>query len=116
MGRGIKLSEAEVEALDSLRLCAPSANVFRNCLIILLSDSHDTIPSIAQHLRCGTDTVVRVRRLYRMGGIGALHPTKPPGRKSRASSAFLKKMKQKLGVRDFGLVLAGNIDRQSNLG
>ena len=103
MGRGIKLTEAEVEALDSLRLCAPSADIFRNCLIILLSDSRDTIPSIAQHLRCGTDTVVRVRRLYRMGGIGALHPTKPPGRKSRATPAFLKKMKQALATNPMGL-------------
>lgn len=103
MGRGIKLTEAEVEALDALRLCAPSADVFRNCLIILLSDSRDTIPSIAQHLRCGTDTVVRVRRLYRMGGIGALHPTKPPGRKSRATPAFLKKMKQALATHPMDL-------------
>jgi transposase len=29
-----------------------------------------------------------------MGGIGSLHPTKPPGRRSRATPAFLKKMKQ----------------------
>ncbi len=94
MGRGIKLSEAEVEALDSLRLCAPSADVFRNCLIILMSDSRDSIASIARHLRCGTDTVNRIRRMYRMGGIGALHPTKPPGRKSRATPAFIKKMKK----------------------
>jgi len=94
MGRGIKLTPAEADALDLLRLRTPSADVFRNCLIILMSDSRDTIASIAQQLRCGTDTVVRIRRLYRMGGIGALHPTKPPGRKSRATPAFRAKMKQ----------------------
>lgn len=94
MGRGIKLTEAEREALDLLRLRSPSADVFRNCLIILMSADRDTIPAIARQLRCGTDTVVRIRRLYRMGGIGALHPTKPPGRKSRATPAFIKEMKK----------------------
>ena len=44
------------------------------------------------HLGCGTDTVVRVRRLYRTGGIKALHPIKPPGRPSRASPGFLQQM------------------------
>jgi transposase len=94
MGSGIRLSVVEREALDDLRFRTPSADVFRNCLILLMSDSRDTIASIANRLGCGTDTVVRVRRLYRMGGIGALHPTKPPGRRSRATPAFLKKMKQ----------------------
>jgi transposase len=103
MGRGIKLTEAEVEALDALRLRTPSADVFRNCLIILMSDSRDTIASIAQRLRCGTDTVNRMRRMYRMGGIGALHPTKPPGRKSRATPAFLKKMKQAVAANPMDL-------------
>lgn len=94
MGSGIRLSFGEREALDDLRFRPPSADVFRNCLILLLSDSRDTIASIAQRLGCGTDTVVRIRRLYRMGGIGSLHPTKPPGRRSRATPAFIKKMKQ----------------------
>ena len=94
MGSGIRLSFGEREALDDLRFRTPSADVFRNCLILLMSDSRDTIASIAQRLGCGTDTVVRIRRLYRMGGIGALHPTKPPGRRSRATPAFIKKMKQ----------------------
>lgn len=94
MGSGIRLSVGEREALDDLRFRTPSADVFRNCLILLLSDSRDTIASIARRLGCGTDTVVRIRRLYRMGGVGGLHPTKPPGRRSRATPAFLKKMKQ----------------------
>lgn len=103
MGRGIKLTSAEIDALDSLRLRTPSADVFRNCLIILMSDSRETIASIAQRLGCGTDTVVRIRRMYRMGGIGALHPTKPPGRKSRATPAFLKKMKQAVATNPMNL-------------
>ncbi len=94
MARGIKLSEAEREALDLLRLRTPSAGVFRNCLIVLMSDARDSIPSIARHLRCSLGTVNRIRRMYRMGGIGALYPTKPPGRKSRATAAFLKEMKK----------------------
>lgn len=94
MGRGIQLTEAEREALDLLRLRSPSADIFRNCLIILMSDSRDSVASIAQHLRCGTDTVNRIRRMYRMGGIGSLYPTKPPGRKSRATPAFIREMKK----------------------
>ena len=103
MGRGIKLSAAEIDALDALRLRTPSADVFRNCLIILLSDSRDTIASIAWRLRCGTDTVVRIRRLYRAGGIKALHPIKPPGRTSRATPAFLARMKQAVATNPMDL-------------
>lgn len=94
MGRGIKLTETQWDELDRLRFRASSAEVFRNCLIILMSDSRDTIASIAQHLGCGTDTVVRVRRLYRKGGIKALHPIKPPGRASRATPPFIEQMKR----------------------
>lgn len=103
MGRGITLTPAEADALDSLRLRTPSADVFRNCLIILMSDSRDTIASIAKRLGCGTDTVVRIRRMYRLGGIGALHPTKPPGRQSRATAAFLKEMKRAVAANPMDL-------------
>jgi transposase len=92
MGRGIKLTPEQWEELDRVRLTTPSADVFRNCLIILMSDSSDTIPVIAKHLGCGTDTVIRVRRLYRNGGINALYPIKPPGRPCRATPEFLRKM------------------------
>jgi hypothetical protein len=74
MGRGIKLSVEQWEELDRVRLTTPSADVVRNCLIILMSDSSDTILAIAKHLGCGTDTVIRVRRLYRNGGVNALYP------------------------------------------
>jgi transposase len=94
MGRGIKLTEAQWDELDRLRFTTPSAKVFRNCLIVLKSDLGETIASIADELGCGTDTVIRVRRLYRHGGAKALYPEKPSGRKSRATPEFLAEMKQ----------------------
>ncbi len=94
MGRSIQLTEGQRDELDQLRLRTPSAGVFRNCLIILLTDAGETVPSIAKHLRCGTDTVSRIRRAYRQGGINALHPRKSPGRKSRATPEFIAAMKQ----------------------
>jgi transposase len=94
MGYGIKLTEKQWDELDNLRFRTPSADVFRNCLIILMSNSRDTIATIARHIGCGTDTVVRIRRLYRKGGIKALYPLKPPGRPSRASPEFLQKMRE----------------------
>lgn len=94
MGRGIALTEAQWDELDRARFSARSADVFRNCLIILKSDSKDTIASIAEELGCGTDTVIRVRRLYRGGGVAALVPIKPPGRKGKATPEFLQAMAQ----------------------
>jgi len=94
VGRGIELTEAQWDELDRVRLTTDSADVFRNCLIILMSDSRDTIATIAQRLGCGTDTVVRIRRLYRRGGVKALYPRHSPGRPSRATGAFLEAMKQ----------------------
>jgi transposase len=94
MSYGIKLTEKQWNELDNLRFTTPSADVFRNCLIILMSNSHDTIATIAQHLGCGTDTVVRIRRLYRRGGVKALYPIKPPGRPSRANPEFLQQMRE----------------------
>lgn len=94
MGCGVKLTQEQWDELDGLRFSTSSADVFRNCLIILMSDSKDTIASIADHLGCGTDTVVRVRRLYRKGGVAALRPIKPPGRKSKATPEFLQAMAQ----------------------
>jgi transposase len=94
MGRGIMLTDEQWDELDHWRFTTNSADVFRNCLIILKSDSKDTIASIAQDLGCGTDTVGRVRRLYRQGGVAALRPLKPPGRTSRATPEFLQAMGQ----------------------
>lgn len=94
MGHGVKLTEQQWSELDRVRFTTPSADVFRNCLIILMSDSRETIPAMAGHLRCSLETVRRIRQLYRMGGVGALQPIKPPGRPSRATPAFLAKLKQ----------------------
>src|SRR3972149_192687 len=69
MGYGVKLTNGQRDELDHLRFRTPSADVYRNCLILLFSDSHDTISTIARRLGCGTDTVKRVRRSYR----GSVH-------------------------------------------
>jgi transposase len=94
MGYGIKLTDEQWEELDRVRFSTTSADVFRNCLIILMSHSKDTIASIAERLGCASDTVTRVRRLYRKGGVSALRPLKPPGRPGRATPQFLRQMKQ----------------------
>jgi transposase len=94
MGRGIKLTDEQWDELDRLRFSVKSADVFRNCLIILKSDSRDTIASIAEDLGCSTDTVTRIRRLYRKGGVDALRPIKPPGRPSKATPQFIGQMRQ----------------------
>jgi transposase len=94
MGHGIKLTDEQWDELDHLRFSTSSADVFRNCLIILMSDSRDTVACIGERVGCSRDTVLRVRRLYRRGGASALHPIKPPGRTSRATPEFLQAMGQ----------------------
>jgi transposase len=103
MGRGIKLSDDQFDQLDHLRFSTDSADVFRNCLIILMSDAGDTIASIARRVGCTTFTVKRVRQLYRTGGIDALRPIKPPGRPSRATPAFLAAMKKAVATNPLDL-------------
>ena len=68
--------------------------MFRNCLIILKSDSRDTTASIAKNWACGTDTVIRVRRLYRQGGVRRCVRSSRRDEPSRATPEFLKQMKQ----------------------
>ena len=94
MGHGIKLTPDQWDELDRVRLTTDSAAVFRNCLIILMSDSRETIAAIAGRLGCSAETVKRVRRLYRRGGVQALRPIKPPGRPPRATPQFLGAMRQ----------------------
>jgi transposase len=98
MGYGIQLTSEQWEELDRLRMKTPSADVFRNCLIILKSSMRETIDSIASQLGCGRDTVVRVRRLYRQQGVTGLQPAKPAGRTSRATPEFIAKMKEVVGT------------------
>lgn len=98
MKPGIKLTEEQWNELDHLRFSTNSADVFRNCLIILMSGACDTVPAIAERLGCGTDTVVRMRRLYRRSGAEALRPIKPPGRPSRATPKFLAAMQEAIQI------------------
>ena len=94
MGRTIKLNDAQWDELDHVRMGTGSADVFRNCTIILMSAVGRSKASISKDLGCCTDTVARVRRLYRAGGVKALLPIKPPGRPCRATPAFITQMKQ----------------------
>lgn len=94
MGRTIKLTDAQWDELDRVRMGAGSADVFRNCTIILMSAVGRSKASISNDLGCCTDTVARVRRLYRTGGVKALRPIKPPGRPGRATPAFIAQMKR----------------------
>ena len=88
------LTENQWDELDRLRMTTASADVFRNCTIVLMSAAGRSKASIAKDLGCCTDTVARVRRLYRQSGAKVLHPVKPPGRPSRASPEFINQMKQ----------------------
>lgn len=94
MGKSIRLTDRQWDELDDLRFTTPSADVFRNCLIILRSDAGMTIPEIAAVLGCSPETVKRIRRLYRQGGIKALKPVPPPGRPSRATATFLQALRE----------------------
>ncbi len=94
MGKGIRLTDKQWDELDHFRFTTSSADVFRNCLIILQSDTGMSIPRIAGFLGCSAETVKRVRRLYREGGIAALKPVPPPGRPSRATADFLKVLRE----------------------
>lgn len=98
MGRGITLSDEQWDELDRLRFSSKSKTVFRNCLIILKSDSRETIASIAEEFGVTPDTVIRVRRLYRQGGAASLHPIKPTGRPSRATPQYLQAMRDAVNV------------------
>jgi transposase len=94
MGYGLRLTDEQWSELDQVRFSTSSADVFRNCLIILMSHSRDSVASICQRIGCSRDTVLRVRRLYRRGGVSALTPIKPPGRPGRATPEFLQAMNQ----------------------
>jgi transposase len=103
MKPSIRLTDEQFEALDRLRFSTPCAEVFRNCLIILRSHAGCSIAQLAEFLGCSADTVKRVRRLYRQGGLGALHPRDSPGRPSRASAAFRAQLRQAVRACPLGL-------------
>ena len=92
MGTGIRLTNRQWDDLDHLRNRTGSADVFRNCSILLLSDGGHSMAGIAQLLGCSPETVKRIRRLYRDGGLGALTPKRsyaqpPPLRRAPSWSA-----------------------------
>src|SRR5262245_64125513 len=94
MGSQLRLTDEQFDALDRLRFSTHSADLFRNCLIILRSHAGCSIAQIADFLGCSPDTVKRVRKLYRDGGIEALHPRDSPGRTSRATADFRAALRQ----------------------
>jgi hypothetical protein len=63
LGHGVKLTEQQWNELDGVRFTTSSADVFRNCLIILLSDSRETIAAVARDVGCSAETVKRIRKL-----------------------------------------------------
>ena len=69
MGQTIKLIDTQWEQLDHLRMSTASADVFRNCTIILMSAAGRSKVLISRDLGCCTNTVARVRRLYRKGDM-----------------------------------------------
>jgi transposase len=104
MTRGIRLRDAQFDELDDLRSSTRSADVFRNCTIILLSSGGHTIAGIAELLGCSPETVKRVRQRYRSGGATALHPDQSPGRPSAATPDFRNALAQAVATnpRQFG--------------
>jgi transposase len=89
MGR-LKLSDEQWDELDRLRFSAGDAKVFRNCLIILMSDrgtGHSRF-SIAEELGCSAATVNSVRKRYRERGIAGLTPLKSTGRPPRVTAEY----------------------------
>jgi hypothetical protein len=74
MGQIIKLTDAQMDKFDHLRMGTASVNVFYNCTIILMSAIGRSKVSISNDLGCCTDTIARVRRLYRESGAKALLP------------------------------------------
>jgi transposase len=94
MRKGLRLTNKQWDELDQVRFGTASADVYRNCLIILMASQGWTIPATAKFVGCGTDTVKRMRRQYRQHGVDGLVPDHSPGRPSRATSEFLQQLHQ----------------------
>jgi transposase len=96
MGSGIRLTNRQGDVRDHLHNTTGAADVFRNCSILLLSDGGHASAAVAQLLGCSPETVKRIRRLYREGGLDALTPKRPPGRASQATPTFREVLSQAL--------------------
>ena len=57
MGRTLKLTESQWDELDRLRMATASADVFRNCTIVLMSAVGRSKVSIAKDLGCCTNKI-----------------------------------------------------------
>ena len=62
MGHGLKLTDEQWDELNQMWFSTSSSDVFRNCLIILMSHSRDSGTCICERMGCSRDTVLRVRR------------------------------------------------------
>ncbi len=89
MRKGIRLNNRQFDEIDALRNTTASADIYRNCSVVLLSNGGHTISGVAEILGCSAETVKRIRRLFRDGGIAALTPKASPGRPSKATPSFL---------------------------
>jgi transposase len=86
----LKLSDKQWDELDRLRFSAGDAKVFRNCLIILMSDRGvgRSRQSIAKELGCSPGRVDLIRKRYREQGIAGLTPRKSPGRSPQVTPEY----------------------------
>jgi len=92
----LRLSDKQWDELDGLRFSAGDAKVFRNCLIILMSDRGvgRSRRSIAEELGCSPGTVDRVRKRYRQQGIAGLTPRRSTGRPPRVTAEYRTALRQ----------------------
>jgi transposase len=95
-----KLSDKQWNELDRLRFSAGEAKVFRNCLMILMSDVGvgRSRNSIAEELGCSPGTVDGVRKRYREQGIAGLTPRKSTGRPPRVTPQYRSALRTAVGT------------------
>lgn len=93
MARG-KLTDAEWEALDGLRLSSPDAEAFCDATVILMTAVGRSKKSIAADFGCSPATVNNVRKRYRERGLAGLKRRKPPGPKPRATDEYRATLRQ----------------------
>ncbi len=86
---GNPFEQSPVRRNRRIRNTTASADIYRNCSVVLLSNGGHTISGVAEILGCSAETVKRIRRLFRDGGIAALTPKASPGRPSKATPSFL---------------------------
>ena len=83
-----KLDDEAWDAIDRLRFSTKNADVFRNATMILMTAVGRSKFDIAKDLGCCPATVDNVRKRYRQQGLEGLQRRSPPGRTSRATSAY----------------------------